>query len=53
MMNEEFLGQIDGPFIYLTAAILCHSLRCWWTGDFIDNVSFMRAYCGGKIYSTY
>ena len=53
MMDEEFLGKIDGQFICLTAAILCHSLRCWRTGDFIDNVLFMRANCGGKIYSTY
>jgi hypothetical protein len=51
-MDEEFLGKIDGPLICLTAAILCHSLRCWRTGDFIDNMPFTRANCGGKIYST-
>jgi len=43
MMDEGFLGKIDGPFIYLTAAILCHSLRCWRTGTFINNVAFTRA----------
>ena len=53
MMDEGFLGKIDGPFIFLTAAILCHSLRCWRTGDFIDNVPFMRANCGGKMNSAY
>ena len=50
-MDEGFLGRIDSPFICLTAAILCYSLRCWWTGDFIDNVPFMRANCGGRMNS--
>ena len=48
-MDERFLGKIDGPFICL----LCHSLRCWRTGDFIDNVPFMRGNCGGKMNSAY
>ena len=52
-MDEGFLGRIDGPFICLTAAILCHSLRCWRTGDFIDNVPFTWANCGGKMNSAY
>ena len=43
MIDEEFLGKVDGPFIYLTAAILCHSLRCWRTGNFMVNVAFTRA----------
>jgi len=47
MMDEGFLDKID-PFICLTAAILCHSLRCWWTGICIDNVAFTRATSGGK-----
>ena len=52
-MDEGFLGKIDSPFICLTAAILCHSQRYWRTGDFIDNVPFMRANCGGKMNSAY
>jgi len=48
MMDEGFLDKIDGPFIYLTAAILCHSLRCWRTGTCIDNVAFTRATSEGK-----
>jgi len=48
MMDKWFLGTIDGPFICLTAAILCHSLRCWRTGNFIDNVAFTRASSKGK-----
>jgi len=52
-MEEGFLGKIDGPFICLATAILCHSLRCWRTGDFIDNVPFTRANCGGKMNTAY
>ena len=52
-MDERFLDRIDGSFICLTAAILCYSLRCWWTEDFINNVPFTRANCGGKMNSVY
>jgi len=38
MTDEGFLHKIDGRFICLTAAILCHSLQCWRTGSCIDNV---------------
>jgi len=48
MMDEGFLDKIDGPFICLTAAILCHSLPCWRTRNFIDNVPFTRASSKGK-----
>jgi len=48
MMDEGFLGKIDGPFMYLTAVILCDSLRCWRTGNFINNVAFTRASSKGK-----
>jgi len=49
MTNARFLGKIEGPFICLTAAMLCHSLRCWRTGIFIDKVVFTRSNAGGKI----
>jgi len=32
MTDVRLLGKIDGPFICLTAAMLCHLLRCWRTG---------------------
>jgi len=48
MTDARFLGKIDGPFICLTAAMLCHSLRCGRTGIFIDKVVFTRANAGGK-----
>ena len=53
MTDARFLGKIDGPFICLTAAMLCHSLRCWETGIFIDNVAFTRSNPGGKINHKY
>jgi len=53
MTDEGFLDKIDGRFISLTAAILCHSLRCWRTGICIDNVAFTRATSGGKENNVY
>ncbi|RPA88666.1 hypothetical protein L873DRAFT_901613 [Choiromyces venosus 120613-1] len=49
MKDEGFMGKIDGPFICLTVAILCHSLRCWQTGIFIDNVAFTHASSSGLL----
>jgi len=49
MTDARLLGKIDGLFMCLTAAMLCHSLRCWRTGIFIDKVVFMRSNAGGKI----
>jgi len=47
-MDEGFVGKINGPFICLTAAILCHSVQCWRTGNFIDNLACTRASSKGK-----
>jgi len=49
MTDARLLDKIDSPFICLTAAILCYSLRCWRTRIFIDKVAFMRCNAGGKI----
>jgi len=49
MTDARFLGKIDGLFVCLTAAMLCHSLRCWRTGIFIDKVVFTCSNAGGKI----
>jgi len=49
MTDARFLGKTDSPFLCLTAAMLCHSLRCWRTGIFIDKVVFMQSNDGGKI----
>jgi len=49
MTDARFLGKIDSPFICLTAAMLCHSLRYWRTGIFIDKARFTRSNAAGKI----
>jgi len=49
MREARFLGKIEGPFICLTAAMLCDSLGCWRTGIFIDKVVFACSNAGGKI----
>ena len=41
--DNGFLGKINGEFICLTAAILCHALRCWVSGSFVDDVNFTRS----------
>jgi len=53
MTDEGFLDKIDGPFICLTAATLCQSLRCWQTGISIDNVAFTWATSGGEKNNVY
>ena len=41
--DNGFLGKINGEFICLTAAILCHALCCWVSGSFVDDVNFTRS----------
>ena len=53
MTDEGFLDKINGPFIWLTSVILCHSLRGWWTDICIDNVAFTRATSSGKKSNVY
>ena len=49
MMDAGFLGKIDGLFICLTAAILCHLLQCCRSGPIEDKVALTRSNAGGKI----
>jgi len=49
MTDARFLGKIESPFICLTAAMLCHWLRWWRTGIFIDEVVFTRCNAAGEI----
>ena len=53
MTDDGFLHKITGPFICLTATILCHFLRCWRSGIYIDNVVFTRATSGDKKNNVY
>ena len=47
-MAQEFLEKKNPTFLCLTTAILCHALRCWQTGLFIDQVDFTRSNSRGK-----
>jgi len=47
-MDPDFLEKINGPFLCLTTAILCHGLRCWQTGVFTDEVNFTQSNSQGK-----
>jgi len=51
MPDARFLAKIDGQFICLTAAMLCHSQQCWRTEIFIDKVVFTRSNARGEINS--
>jgi len=53
MTDEGFLDKLDGPFICMTAAILCHLLQCWRNGICIANVAFTRATSVGKKNNVY
>ena len=47
-MDPEFLEKINPTFLCLTTAILCHTLRSWQTGRFIDEVHFTVSNSRGK-----
>ena len=47
-MDPEFLEKRNPTFLCLTTAILCHALRCWKMGLFIDEVHFTRSNSRGK-----
>jgi len=49
MTDARFLCKIDGPFICLTAAMMCHSLGSKLTGIFMDKVVFTGSNATGKI----
>ena len=47
-LDDGFLGKINGPFLCLSIAMLCHALQCWQSGSYIDDISFMRSNSRGK-----
>ena len=38
--DPEFISMIGGLFIYFTSTVLCHTLRAWWTGSYVDPPDF-------------
>ena len=47
-MDLDFLETINPTLLCLTSAILCHALRCWQTGLFIDEIHFTCSNSLGK-----
>jgi hypothetical protein len=39
-VDPEFISSIGGPFICFTLTVLCHTLRAWRTGIYIDPPDF-------------
>jgi len=35
--EPDFLGRINGTIVCLTCAILCHTLRVWQTGIYLET----------------
>ena len=38
--EPNFLGRINGTMVCLTCAILCHTLRAWQTGIYLETCVF-------------
>jgi len=38
--EPDFLSRINGTMVCLTCAILCHSLRAWQTGIYLERSVF-------------
>jgi len=43
----DFLGQINGIIVCLTCAILCHTVRAWQTGVYLETCAFRPEAAGG------
>jgi len=46
--EPDFLGQINGTMVCLTCAILCHTLRAWQTGVYLETCNFRHEALGGE-----
>jgi len=40
--EADFLGCISGPMVCLTGTILCHTLRAWHTGIYLETCVFKQ-----------
>ena len=48
IVEPNFLGRIKGTMIYLTCAILSHTLRAWETGAYTEPYEFKPDAVGGE-----
>jgi len=46
--ETDFLGRINGIMVYLTCAILCHTLRAWQTGVHLETCDFKQEAVAGE-----
>ena len=41
-IDREFMGMINGTIVCLTSAIICHTLRAWQPGVYLEPKDFKR-----------
>ena len=46
--EPDFLGRINGIMVCLTCAILCHTLRAWQTGLYLETCNFKQEAVAGE-----
>jgi len=46
--EPDFLGRINGTMVCLTCAILCHTLRAWQTGIYLETWVFKPDVVAGE-----
>jgi len=46
--ETDFLGGINDTMVCLTCAILCHTLRAWQTGVYLETCDFRPEAVGGE-----
>jgi hypothetical protein len=41
-IDREFMSMINGTLVCLASAIICHTLRAWQTGVYLEPKDFKR-----------
>jgi hypothetical protein len=41
-VDKQFIGMINGPLLCLMSAAICHCLRAWQTGTYVEPKDFKR-----------
>ena len=41
-VDKEFINMINGPLLCQTSAAICHTLRAWQTGSYVEPKDFKR-----------
>jgi len=48
MLDPEFINNVNGTMVFLTCTILCHQLRAYRLGVYLDPPDFKPAAVGGR-----